>query len=110
MNGRLRQVIPGHNVVCIDDGSKVPGSLNGNAQIWLRSYSGCCMQILTVLPKPVEPGEPLVEPEKPLAAYARLYPATMSSASMTAVRCQALSMAMRRPTPVAHTLDVACRF
>jgi hypothetical protein len=32
MNGRLRQVIPGHNVVCIDDGSKVPGSLNGNAQ------------------------------------------------------------------------------
>ncbi|KAJ5360293.1 hypothetical protein N7517_009484 [Penicillium concentricum] len=32
MNGRLRQVIPGHNVVCIDDGSKVPGSLNGSAQ------------------------------------------------------------------------------
>ncbi|CAG8920390.1 unnamed protein product [Penicillium salamii] len=32
MNGRLRQVIPGHNVVCIDDGSKMPGSLHGNAQ------------------------------------------------------------------------------
>ncbi|CAG7925582.1 unnamed protein product [Penicillium olsonii] len=32
MNGRLRQVIPGHNVVCIDDGSKMPGSLYGNAQ------------------------------------------------------------------------------
>jgi hypothetical protein len=32
MNGRLRQVIPGHNVVCIDDGSKMPGSLSGNAQ------------------------------------------------------------------------------
>lgn len=32
MNGRLRQVIPGHNVVCIDDGSKVPGSLDGNPQ------------------------------------------------------------------------------
>ncbi|KAJ5958682.1 uncharacterized protein N7479_005832 [Penicillium vulpinum] len=31
MNGRLRQVIPGRNVVCIDDGSKVPGSLDGNA-------------------------------------------------------------------------------
>lgn len=29
MNGRLRQVIPGHNVVCIDDGSKTPGSLHG---------------------------------------------------------------------------------
>ncbi|KAJ5673088.1 hypothetical protein N7507_002215 [Penicillium longicatenatum] len=26
MNGRLRQVIPGHNVVCLDDGSKLPGS------------------------------------------------------------------------------------
>ncbi|KAI9929842.1 hypothetical protein MW887_011648 [Aspergillus wentii] len=26
MNGRLRQVIPGHNVVCLDDGSKMPGS------------------------------------------------------------------------------------
>ncbi|KAJ5652427.1 hypothetical protein N7507_009853 [Penicillium longicatenatum] len=25
MNGRLKQVIPGHNVVCLDDGSKVPG-------------------------------------------------------------------------------------
>jgi hypothetical protein len=32
MNGRLRQVIPGHNVVCLDDGSKMPGSLDGNAQ------------------------------------------------------------------------------
>lgn len=29
MNGRLRQVIPGHNVVCIDDGSKTPGLLQG---------------------------------------------------------------------------------
>ncbi|KAJ5794628.1 hypothetical protein N7457_001227 [Penicillium paradoxum] len=29
MNGRLRQVIPGHNVVCIDDGSKTPGALHG---------------------------------------------------------------------------------
>ncbi|KAL4778180.1 CNH domain-containing protein [Aspergillus varians] len=26
MNGRLRQVIPGHNVVCLDDGSRFPGS------------------------------------------------------------------------------------
>ncbi|KAL4913876.1 CNH domain-containing protein [Aspergillus aurantiobrunneus] len=26
MNGRLRQVIPGHNVVCLDDGSRLPGS------------------------------------------------------------------------------------
>ncbi|KAJ5104795.1 hypothetical protein NUU61_002142 [Penicillium alfredii] len=26
MNGRLRQVIPGHNVVCLDDGSKMPGT------------------------------------------------------------------------------------
>lgn len=26
MNGRLRQVIPGHNVVCLDDGSSLPGS------------------------------------------------------------------------------------
>ncbi|KAJ5908331.1 hypothetical protein N7495_001013 [Penicillium taxi] len=26
MNGRLRQVIPGHGVVCLDDGSKLPGS------------------------------------------------------------------------------------
>lgn len=26
MNGRLRQVIPGHNVICLDDGSKLPGS------------------------------------------------------------------------------------
>lgn len=26
MNGRLRQVIPGHNVVCLDDGSALPGS------------------------------------------------------------------------------------
>lgn len=26
MNGRLRQVIPGRNVVCLDDGSKLPGS------------------------------------------------------------------------------------
>lgn len=26
MNGRLRQVIPGHNVVCLDDGTKLPGS------------------------------------------------------------------------------------
>jgi len=26
MNGRLRQVIPGHNVVCLDDGSKLSGS------------------------------------------------------------------------------------
>ncbi|PWY72936.1 hypothetical protein BO70DRAFT_355004 [Aspergillus heteromorphus CBS 117.55] len=26
MNGRLRQVIPGHNVVCLDDGSSMPGS------------------------------------------------------------------------------------
>ncbi|KAJ6034792.1 uncharacterized protein N7446_009546 [Penicillium canescens] len=32
MNGRLRQVIPGRNVVCLDDGSKMPGSLDGNAQ------------------------------------------------------------------------------
>ncbi|KAJ5562413.1 hypothetical protein N7461_001174 [Penicillium sp. DV-2018c] len=29
MNGRLRQVIPGHGVVCIDDGSKTPGALHG---------------------------------------------------------------------------------
>lgn len=29
MNGRLRQVIPGHHVVCIDDGSKMPGSFTG---------------------------------------------------------------------------------
>lgn len=26
MNGRLRQVIPGHNVTCLDDGSSLPGS------------------------------------------------------------------------------------
>ncbi|KAL3480481.1 CNH domain-containing protein [Aspergillus californicus] len=26
MNGRLRQVIPGHNVMCLDDGSRLPGS------------------------------------------------------------------------------------
>ncbi|KAF7617121.1 hypothetical protein AFLA_005169 [Aspergillus flavus NRRL3357] len=26
MNGRLRQVIPGHGVVCLDDGSSMPGS------------------------------------------------------------------------------------
>ncbi|KAL4924273.1 putative Rho guanyl nucleotide exchange factor [Aspergillus undulatus] len=26
MNGRLRQVIHGHNVVCLDDGSRLPGS------------------------------------------------------------------------------------
>lgn len=26
MNGRLRQVIPGHGVVCLDDGSSLPGS------------------------------------------------------------------------------------
>lgn len=26
MNGRLRQVIPGHNVVLLDDGSSMPGS------------------------------------------------------------------------------------
>ncbi|KAI9371374.1 CNH domain-containing protein [Aspergillus egyptiacus] len=26
MNGRLRQVIPGHNVTCLDDGSRLPGS------------------------------------------------------------------------------------
>ncbi|EAU31557.1 conserved hypothetical protein [Aspergillus terreus NIH2624] len=26
MNGRLRQVIPGHNVTCLDDGSSMPGS------------------------------------------------------------------------------------
>ncbi|GLA75639.1 hypothetical protein AtubIFM55763_006920 [Aspergillus tubingensis] len=26
MNGRLRQVIPGHGVVCLDDGSHMPGS------------------------------------------------------------------------------------
>ncbi|EAW12643.1 putative Rho guanyl nucleotide exchange factor [Aspergillus clavatus NRRL 1] len=26
MNGRLRQVIPGHGVVCLDDGSTLPGS------------------------------------------------------------------------------------
>ncbi|EPS34721.1 hypothetical protein PDE_09685 [Penicillium oxalicum 114-2] len=33
MNGRLRQVIPGHNVVCLDDGSKVPGSIeSANAE------------------------------------------------------------------------------
>ncbi|KAL2826437.1 CNH domain-containing protein [Aspergillus cavernicola] len=26
MNGRLRQVIPGHSVICLDDGSQLPGS------------------------------------------------------------------------------------
>ena len=26
MNGRLRQVIPGHNVICLDDGSSLAGS------------------------------------------------------------------------------------
>jgi hypothetical protein len=40
MNGRLRQVIPGHNVVCIDDGSKMPGSLYGNAQANIGAPAG----------------------------------------------------------------------
>lgn len=30
MNGRLRQVIPGHGVVCLDDGSSLPGSSTSN--------------------------------------------------------------------------------
>lgn len=30
MNGRLRQVIPGHNVVCLDDGNKLPGWVGNN--------------------------------------------------------------------------------
>lgn len=30
MNGRLRQVIPGHNVVCLDYGSGLPGSSAAN--------------------------------------------------------------------------------
>lgn len=30
MNGRLRQVIPGHGVVCLDDGSSLPGSSASN--------------------------------------------------------------------------------
>jgi hypothetical protein len=40
MNGRLRQVIPGHNVVCIDDGSKTPGSLHGTQPNHTGSSSG----------------------------------------------------------------------
>lgn len=38
MNGRLRQVIPGHNVVCLDDGSSLPGS---GANSVLPSSSSC---------------------------------------------------------------------
>lgn len=30
MNGRLRQVIPGRNVVCLDDGGNLPGSGSGS--------------------------------------------------------------------------------
>lgn len=30
MNGRLRQVIPGHNVICLDYGSSLPGSSAAN--------------------------------------------------------------------------------
>ncbi|KAJ5833592.1 hypothetical protein N7474_001903 [Penicillium riverlandense] len=32
MNGRLRQVIAGHSVTCLDDGSKLPGSLANHVQ------------------------------------------------------------------------------
>ncbi|KAJ9312479.1 hypothetical protein DTO271D3_7181 [Paecilomyces variotii] len=38
MNGRLRQVIPGHNVVCLDDGSSMPGS--GNSGVSSSSMGG----------------------------------------------------------------------
>lgn len=41
MNGRLRQVIPGHNVVCLDDGSALPGS--GVNSILPSSYSSGSM-------------------------------------------------------------------
>ncbi|KAJ5089219.1 hypothetical protein N7532_007903 [Penicillium argentinense] len=43
MNGRLRQVIPGHNVVCLDDGSKLPGSFgqaNANTNAFSSSPNG----------------------------------------------------------------------
>ncbi|KAJ5182628.1 hypothetical protein N7492_000244 [Penicillium capsulatum] len=44
MNGRLRQVIPGHSVVCLDDGSKLPGSfgqVNANGIVnHLGGYPG----------------------------------------------------------------------
>lgn len=32
MNGRLRQVIAGHGVACLDDGNKLPGSLANHVQ------------------------------------------------------------------------------
>ena len=40
MNGRLRQVIPGHNVVCLDDGSKLPGSFGQAAAGNMSGFSG----------------------------------------------------------------------
>ncbi|KAJ5388553.1 hypothetical protein N7509_011094 [Penicillium cosmopolitanum] len=41
MNGRLRQVIPGHNVVCLDDGSKLPGSFGqANTNTNMSGFTG----------------------------------------------------------------------
>ena len=33
MNGRLRQVIPGRNVVCLDSGGNMPGSMTGSGSL-----------------------------------------------------------------------------
>ncbi|KAJ5756515.1 hypothetical protein N7533_006058 [Penicillium manginii] len=41
MNGRLRQVIPGHNVACLDDGSKLPGSFGqANTNTNMSGFTG----------------------------------------------------------------------
>ncbi|KAJ5087715.1 hypothetical protein N7456_011331 [Penicillium angulare] len=54
MNGRLRQVIPGHNVVCLDDGSKLPGSFGQanasgiSAQIGFNGANGITSNSHTV--------------------------------------------------------------